>query len=66
MLVASTLTLQFNLFVEMPFRFTFPTMLFCITLVGCVLVAIFSSWLPAVPLMRAQISRVVKGVQWVF
>jgi len=66
MLIASTLTLQFNLFVEMPFRFTFPTMLFTITLVGCVVVAIFSSYLPAIPLMRAQISRVVKGVQWVF
>lgn len=60
-LVAVSLTLQFNLFVEMPFSFSFPGLMFGINAGGCVGVALLSSYLPAKPLMRAQIARVVKG-----
>lgn len=60
-LVACTLTLQFNLFVELPFRFIFPTSVFGALLgmsFGC---AIFGSGLPAYRFLRKQISRVLRG-----
>lgn len=32
LLIAISLTLQFNLFLEMPFHFEFPTLIFCVVL----------------------------------
>lgn len=61
LLVAITLTLQFNLFTELPFVFRFPTSLFLLTLLGCVLLSFVSSYLPARRLARIPIAGVVKG-----
>jgi ABC-type Fe3+ transport system permease subunit len=32
LVIAISLTLQFNLFLEMPFKFEFPTLIFCVVL----------------------------------
>lgn len=64
-LVAISLTLQLNLFTEMPFQFEFPTAIFLVNCCICLAVALLSSTLPALELMRAPVARVVKGVQWV-
>lgn len=60
-LISVSLTLQFNLFTEMPFHFEWPTVLFIITGVMCFGVAILSSLLPARNLLAIEISNVLKG-----
>jgi len=61
LLVAITLTLQFNLFTEAPFVFTFPIGLFMLTLLGSIVLAIVASCVPARTLTRAKIAGVLKG-----
>ena len=63
--VAVSLTLQLNLFTEMPFVLSFPSILFTFMAVAVFVVAVVASYLPARELMRAPIARVVKGAQWV-
>ena len=59
--VASTLTLQFNLFTEMPFILQFPTALFVSMLLLCVVVGILASSRPAINLLRSNIARILVG-----
>jgi len=61
LLIAITLTLQFNLFTEMPFVFTFPTTLFLSVLAMSLAVAVLGSYLPAKSLRAKPISNVLKG-----
>lgn len=61
LLVASTLTLQFNLFTEMPFEFNFPTGLFVLTLLGSIVLAVVASFFPARAIARLDIAGVLKG-----
>jgi ABC-type antimicrobial peptide transport system permease subunit len=61
LLVAITLTLQFNLFTEMPFSFVFPTSLFVFTLLGCIALALAASYYPARAIARMQVAGVLKG-----
>lgn len=61
LLVASTLTLQFNLFTEMPFEFNFPTALFVLTLLGSIALAMVASYFPARAIARLDIAGVLKG-----
>lgn len=62
LVISTTLTLQFNLFTEMAFSFVFPVVLFVFTFVACVLVAVISSFLPALGLSKFRISNVLKGL----
>ena len=59
--VAVTLTLQFNLFVEMPFHFQFPYTLFVSVLIMSIVVAIGGSYLASRDIKRKQIAQVLKG-----
>ena len=59
--VASTLTLQFNLFTEMPFGLQFPTALFTSMLLLCIAVGIVASSRPATNLLKSDIARILVG-----
>jgi len=60
-LISITLTLQFNLFTELPFQFSFPVPLYTSVMCLSIAVAIFGSYLPARKLANRQISRVIRG-----
>jgi ABC-type antimicrobial peptide transport system permease subunit len=59
--IAVTLTLQFNLFTEMPFQFAFPWILFSTVLVMSLLVAVLGSYIPARTLKEKHIAQALKG-----
>ena len=59
--VSVSLTLQFNLFTEMPFNLAFPLPLFVFTLVMSIAVAVVSSLLPARRLVLLEIAHVLQG-----
>jgi hypothetical protein len=61
LLIAISLTLQFNLFTEDRFAFDFPIPLFLLTLLGCSALAVASSYWPARRLGRLHIAAVLKG-----
>lgn len=61
LLVAITLTLQFNLFTELPFVFIWPYSLFFFTLLACILLALVSSYVPAKEISKRMIASVLKG-----
>jgi len=61
LLIAISLTMQFNLFTEMPFELEFPVFLFFFMFVVSLAVAVLSSFWPARALSTMQISDVVKG-----
>ena len=62
MLVAITLTLQFNPFSEMAFTFAFPYLLFFSVLVMSLLVAVAGSYLPARTLQKKDIALALKNM----
>ena len=59
--IAVTLTLQFNLFTEMPFHFDFPYFLFGSVMIMSVVVAIGGSYLASLDIKKLQIAQVLKG-----
>lgn len=59
--IAITLTLQFNLFTEMPFELDFPYLLFLSVLIMSIFVAIGGSYLASRDIKRQQIAQVLKG-----
>jgi ABC-type antimicrobial peptide transport system permease subunit len=59
-LVAATLTLQFNLFTELPFRMEFPSVLFGTMLAMSFIVAIAGSAMPAHAFLNKSISAVLR------
>jgi ABC-type antimicrobial peptide transport system permease subunit len=59
--IAITLTLQFNLFTEMPFRFQFPYLLFASLILMSLAVAIGGSYLASSDIKKKQIAQVLKG-----
>jgi ABC-type lipoprotein release transport system permease subunit len=61
LLVAITLTLQADLFSELPFKMEFPTFLFCSLVVMSVTTALLSSYIPAKTLGSKRIAGVLKG-----
>jgi len=61
MLIAITLTLQFNLFTEMPFHFDFPYLLFFSVIIMSLLVAVGGSYLAARGIKNKEIAHVLKG-----
>jgi hypothetical protein len=58
--VAATLTLQFNLFTELPFHMSFPIPLFTSMVCMAIFVAVVGSALPASVLLRKTISNVLR------
>jgi len=61
MAISISLTLQFNLFTQLPFVFRMPTVIFVGSLVACVLVALAGSLLPLRRYLLAEIAPVAKG-----
>lgn len=60
-ILAITLTLQFNVFLEAPFTFAFPTPLFLAMLIMSILSALLGSWLPCRHLSKIEIASVIRG-----
>eukprot|EP01103_Thecamoeba_quadrilineata_P013162 TRINITY_DN3567_c0_g1_i2.p1 TRINITY_DN3567_c0_g1~~TRINITY_DN3567_c0_g1_i2.p1 ORF type:complete len:1198 (-),score=214.19 TRINITY_DN3567_c0_g1_i2:59-3133(-) len=60
-MIAVTLTLQSDLFTEMPFAFAFPWSLFGITSAAAVTIAILGSYLPASSLSKQEIAIALRG-----
>ena len=61
LIIAVTLTLQFNLFTEMPFSFDFPYVLFSSVVVMAISVAVGGSYLAASDIKKLPIAQVLKG-----
>lgn len=61
MAISVSLSLQFNLFTQLPFVFRFPTGMFVGTLVLCVVVAVAGSLLPLRRFLQLEIAPVAKG-----
>ena len=61
LLIAVTLTLQFDLFSEMPFHFDFPYGLFIFVVIMSAVIAVLGSFLPANEIRKKQIANVLKG-----
>jgi ABC-type antimicrobial peptide transport system permease subunit len=60
--IALTLTAQFNLFLEMPFQFDFPYILFFSLIAMALVVAVVGSWIPARILRKKEIAIVLRGL----
>ena len=60
-LVAITLTLQFNIFIELPFRFVFPYLSFFLMVGGAIIIAFLGAYLPARRISQVHIASILKG-----
>eukprot|EP01027_Heterolobosea_sp_BB2_P015365 GEZU01021989.1.p1 GENE.GEZU01021989.1~~GEZU01021989.1.p1 ORF type:complete len:139 (-),score=40.90 GEZU01021989.1:149-565(-) len=60
--IAMTLTLQFNLFLELPFQFDFPWVLFFSVFALSIFVAILGSAIPAMSMRKKEIALVLRGL----
>jgi len=58
---ATTLTLQFNLFTELPFSFQFPYPLFIVVLIMSFVVSVLGSYWPARAFKQKPIAIALKG-----
>ena len=61
LLISISLTMQFNLFTEMPFSLEFPLPLFVFVCITSIAVAVVSSLLPARHLVKLEIAHVLQG-----
>eukprot|EP00727_Mastigamoeba_balamuthi_P011155 m51a1_g6662 hypothetical protein (1014) ;mRNA; r:166914-171319 len=59
--VAVVLTLQFNMFTQLPFTFAFPYLVFFVLLGIAVVIALLGSYLPAAIIRRRAIGSVLKA-----
>jgi len=60
-IIAVSLSLQINLFLESPFEFAFPVENFFILFCMCICVAFVASYVPSKALIREQIAIVIKS-----
>lgn len=60
--IAATLTLQFDIFSEMAFEFTFPSFLFFSVCTLSIAVAFLGSWMAAQELRKKPIAAALKGL----
>ncbi|KAJ9446369.1 FtsX domain-containing protein [Diplonema papillatum] len=60
-LVALTLSAQFNMFLELPLDFEFPYVLFLIVCFEAVFSSVIGSWWPAQELKKREIAQVLKS-----
>jgi ABC-type antimicrobial peptide transport system permease subunit len=61
-LVATTLTLQFNLFTELPFVFDFPYALFFSVIAMSLVVAVLGSFIPSQALRQKPVAIALKNM----
>ena len=61
--IALTLVAQFNVFLEMPFQFAFPYLLFASLAVMALVVAVVGSYIPARVLRNKAIAFVLRGLE---
>ena len=61
LLTSVTITLQFNLFGELPFVLQIPTVMYCILVLSSLGVAVAGSYYPAMEYGRKRIANVLKG-----
>ena len=61
-LAGVSLTAQFNLFLDLPFTFSFPYVLYFSVFGMSLVVALLGSYLPARTLRGKQIAHVIKGL----
>ncbi|KAJ3048749.1 hypothetical protein HK097_010242 [Rhizophlyctis rosea] len=61
LLVALAVTLQLNLWTQLPFHFYFPTVLYCCTVAASFVVSLLGSYLPARNRAREKIAVILKG-----
>ncbi|KAI9220627.1 hypothetical protein BC828DRAFT_383053 [Blastocladiella britannica] len=59
---AITLTMQFNLFTEMPFTFSFPTGIYLTVVLSALIISVTGSWVPATGFARKKIAMALKGL----
>ena len=59
--MAITLSLQFNVFIELPFVFRFPTVLFVVMAVCSLLSAVIGAYLPSRMLAKQVVAEVIRG-----
>lgn len=60
--VSVTLSLQSDLFSELPFVYHFPTMLFVTIVVCSIIVAFIGSYIPARTLLKKRIATALKNM----
>jgi ABC-type lipoprotein release transport system permease subunit len=58
---AIALTLQFNIFTEMPFAFTFPTGLYMMITISSTMIALAGAYFPAMSYCNLKIAIALKG-----
>ena len=63
-MVALVLSIQFNLFVELPLSFEFPFLMFFTMLVLAVLTAVFGSYIPVKNIEKHKISSILRGINF--
>ena len=59
--IAVTLTAQFYLFIELPFKLAFPTMLFVSMIVMSLGTTFFAVWIPVKDVNKKMIASILKG-----
>lgn len=59
--IAFTLTSQFYLFIELPFKLAFPTMLFIAMIVMSLVTTFFAVYIPIKDVNNKKIASVLKG-----
>ena len=59
--IALTLTAQFYLFIELPFKLAFPTMLFVSMIVMSLGTTFFAVWIPVKDVNKKKIASILKG-----
>jgi ABC-type antimicrobial peptide transport system permease subunit len=59
--IALTLTAQFYLFIELPFKLAFPTMLFVSMIIMSLGTTFFAVWIPVKDVNKKKIASILKG-----
>jgi len=62
LLVSYTMTAQFLIFTELPFTFSFPTLVFTSVLAMCITTAILASYYSTEEIKKKPIANVLKGL----
>ena len=60
LLIGVSLTLQFNLFTEMPFQMSLPVELFSACIVLSLVVAVLGSWFPARQFVKKSVTEILR------
>jgi len=61
LVTAVVLTLQINLFTELPFEFNFPSELFALVIILSLVIAVLGSYYPAKEFQKKEIAIALRG-----